>query len=510
MANLTISNICSSDSSNSSSSPHPAHSMDGQKRQDIALAGLTRIEPIKKLADDNHVSRKFVYTQMEKAGSALQKEFEQPSNDEKVLFWIPVTKEWLQSVVVALLLDCHSSFRGVISFFADILDESVSLGTIHNIVKKAVVRARAHNNSQDLSKIHEGAHDELFQGSMPVLTGIDLNSLYCYLLAAEQQRDAETWAIHLLNLENQGLHPERIIADAGKGLRAGQALAWPGVPCYGDHFHAFHILVRLTNTLDKKAYAAMEDREKTKQKMTKAKKKSKGNRLSKKFSSTRNKEANAVDVADNVRILVSWLCNDILTLNGMNAAAREELYDFVADSLRQIMPLCEHRIKPVWQMLVNQRNDLLAFAHLLDKKLNELAQQFQIHIDLAHQMLNLLNISSDHQAYWQMASELKRKLGSKFYSISQAIGNLKEHFHRTSSLVENLNSRLRTYFFLRRQIGADFLDLLQFFLNHTPFMRSERQERRGKSPAELLLGRPHSHWLEMLGFSRFRKEKTAA
>ena len=32
-------------------------------------------------------------------------------------------------------------------------------------------------------------------------------------------------------------------------------------------------------------------------------------------------------------------------------------------------------------------------------------------------------------------------------------------------MVENLNSRLRTYFTLRRQLGTPYLGLLQFFLN---------------------------------------------
>ncbi len=43
---------------------------------------------------------------------------------------------------------------------------------------------------------------------------------------------------------------------------------------------------------------------------------------------------------------------------------------------------------------------------------------------------------------------------------------------RSSSLVENLNSRLRTYFTLRRHLGGAYLDLLRFFLNHRRFMRS--------------------------------------
>jgi len=54
---------------------------------------------------------------------------------------------------------------------------------------------------------------------------------------------------------------------------------------------------------------------------------------------------------------------------------------------------------------------------------------------------------------------------------------------RASSLVENLNSRLRNYF-LRRQLGSQYLDLLRFFLNHRTFMRSECPERVAKSPAQ--------------------------
>ncbi len=76
---------------------------------------------------------------------------------------------------------------------------------------------------------------------------------------------------------------------------------------------------------------------------------------------------------------------------------------------------------------------------------------------------------------------------------------------RASSLVENLNSRLRNYFFLRRQLGPQYLDLLRFFLNHRTFMRSECPERVGKSPAELMTGQKHPHWLEILDFERFQR-----
>jgi hypothetical protein len=76
---------------------------------------------------------------------------------------------------------------------------------------------------------------------------------------------------------------------------------------------------------------------------------------------------------------------------------------------------------------------------------------------------------------------------------------------RASSVIENLNSRLRSYFFLRRHLGSDSLALLQFFLNHRRFVRSEHGVRVGKSPAELLSGKSQAPWLELLGYTPFSR-----
>ena len=67
---------------------------------------------------------------------------------------------------------------------------------------------------------------------MPV--GIDADSTYCYLLSLENHCDADTWGVRLLELEGQAFQPEAAITDAGKAIRAGQALAMPQVPCRGD------------------------------------------------------------------------------------------------------------------------------------------------------------------------------------------------------------------------------------------------------------------------------------
>jgi hypothetical protein len=90
-----------------------------------------------------------------------------------------------------------------------------------------------------------------------------------------------------------------------------------------------------------------------------------------------------------------------------------------------------------------------------------------------------------------------------FEAVSQAMAQTP----RSSSLVENLNSRLRNYFTLRRHLGNSYLDLLRFFLNHRRFMRSQCAERQGKTPREVMTGQDHPHWLTLLGLGSLQPRR---
>ena len=155
-----------------------AHRLEGQQRGALALQGLAGTQPISTLSARHGVSRKFVYQQMHKACEA----FDAPVSEEAVLFYLPVTKAWLRQAVIGWVLLCHGSYRGVIEFLRDVLDIRLCIGTVHNIVQAAVTRAQQINAAQDLSRARATTHDELFQASRPVLAGLDLDSLYCYLL----------------------------------------------------------------------------------------------------------------------------------------------------------------------------------------------------------------------------------------------------------------------------------------------------------------------------------------
>src|SRR4051812_5904175 len=229
-------------------------------RKDLAIQALARSETVSDLAARHGVSRKFVYQQTHKARAALDDAFSSATPDEAVLFELAVTKTWLRQMIVALALICRSSYRGVIEFLRDLLGLSVSLGCVHDVLQAATRQASAVNAEQDLSGIRVGLHDEIFQGATPVLAGVDAQSTYCYLLAAEQRRDVDTWGVHLLDAAERGLRPDYTIADAGRGLRAGQEAAWGDTPCHGDVFHIQRRCEGLANTLLRLAAGATSSR----------------------------------------------------------------------------------------------------------------------------------------------------------------------------------------------------------------------------------------------------------
>jgi len=228
----------------------------GRDRKDLAVQALAGSETVSDLAARHGVSRKFIYQQTYKAAAALDDAFSPATSDDKVLFELAVTKAWLRQAIGGLTLICRSAYRGVVEFLRDLLGVPVSLGCVHDVLEAATRQASAINQGQDLSGIRVGLHDEIFQGAMPVLAGVDAASTYCYLLAAEHRRDADTWGVHLLDAAAQGLDPDYTIADAGQGLRAGQRAAWGDTPCHGDVFHIQRQCEGLANTLARLAKSA--------------------------------------------------------------------------------------------------------------------------------------------------------------------------------------------------------------------------------------------------------------
>jgi hypothetical protein len=484
----------------------PAKALAPSQRLQIGLHALAQSQTVTDLADEFDVSRKFVAKQVAIADRALDEAFAPRASDDEVLFYLPVTKRWLRQLILGLVLICHSPLRGVVELLRDLFDYSMSVGTVFNIVNSAIAPAEKHNRAQDLSRVRVGLHDEIFQAGQPVLVGVDAWSTYCYLLSLEDHRDLVTWGVRLLELQERGFDPDYAVADAGFALRAAQTEVMPDTPCRSDVFHAFMGVTEVATKLENRAYGIMATCVEYQRKIARAKRYGRSNQsCAKLLSDATKKQAQAIALSDDVALLARWLHFDVLALAGPPHADRLALYDFIIAELEARAPQAPTLLGPLVTYLKGQRDNLLLFAGQLDRAFAELATEFAVPAELVRELFAVQALDPNNPKRWRRDAALHRLLGARYYPLSRELEEVRRHTVRASSLVENLNSRLRSYFFLRRHLGDGYLSLLQFFLNHRRYLRSEHPERVGKSPAELLNGQSHPHWLEMLGYTRFSR-----
>jgi len=485
-----------------------AKTLGAGERLCLGVQALAGHQAITGLAQEAGVSRKFVYQQAQVAQAALDDAFAPALADDQVLLHLPITKNWLKQAALGLILICHSSYRGVHEFCRDLVGVNLSVGSVHNIVHQAIAQARPHNLSQHLANIDIAGLDEIFQKGQPVFVGADMRSTYCFLLSAEDQRDGDTWALRLLECQDRGFAPQATIADFGTGIGAGQQRAMAKVPCRGDVFHALYELTPVVTFLENRAYdtiTALDKLEHQKSKLQQQARRAQLGQvqsLGRKVAAAAREQAKAITLADDVAVLARWLRDDVFAVSALPYANRCELFDFIVAELQARVPHCPHRLGPVGTLLKNHREELLAFAWQLDQDLADLAAAFAVPVAIVRELLDLQTLDQRQASYWHKQATLQERLHGRFHALEQAVRSLRKQVVRASSIIENINSRLRNYFFLRREIGAGYLELLQFFLNHRRFLRSECAERVDKSPAELLTGQAHPHWLEMLGYKR--------
>jgi hypothetical protein len=281
----------------------------------------------------------------------------------------------------------------------------------------------------------------------------------------------------------------------------------PGVPCRSDVFHALQEVTEVTTKLANRATEVMATCNRLEGKI--ARDRQKGRRLDrsavKQLSDAVKKQSEAIALADDVACLARWLHFDVLGLAGPCHAERIALYDFICAELTARIPQAATLLQPLVTYLKGQRDNVLAFAAQLDDDFAKLAAEWAVPVDPVRALFAVQTMPLDCAKRWHRDAPLRRLLGERYFPLSQALDEVRHRTVRASSLVENLNGRLRSYFFLRRQLGNDYLALLQFFLNHRRFERSQRPERVDKTPAELLTGQSHPHWLELLGYQRFSR-----
>lgn len=473
-------------------------------RKTIALDAVANT--ISSAAREHQVTNKTAARHRNKALEAINQTFDKHNNkSDGHLFEIPVSKDYIKTIIVLLFIIVKASVRDIIAFVKHAFDYDISHGYISQVLDEATAKANQINQGYDLSSCKTSATDELFHQNKPTLAAIDIDSQFCMGLSSEEHRDEDTWGCFLLDLAQNGYNPGANVMDAGTGMTSAFNSILPNISIRYDHFHTLKDIKEDLRFLKNKKESAMTEVINLSNKIDKARKKNKHQKYSVKLNSAKKSLGHLESIYQTFKTLTEWLQYDVLQLQSINYQDRVKLFDFIVNELEALSAEHPQRIKALATKLVNQKEKLLDAVCTLNDKFKQIAMKHNIALETVWEICNLgrLNIHSDN--YHIKSLSLEALLGENYDKIEDEILLAIASVHRSSSLIENFNSRLRIYLDPRKGFKKSRYALIQFALNHLPFERSIHKKLVGHSPAEVFTQTDHIDFLSLLDLQRFKK-----
>ncbi len=152
---------------------------------------------------------------------------------------LTVDKNLVDQAIVALSL-LKGTVRDIRLGLHLVLGVTRSVGYISQTLAAAGAQAMAHNWSLSVPLPILGEADEIFQGRQPCLTVVDGRSFLVVNLTPAESRDATTWGLTFLELQQRGVRFHDLACDEGRGLQAGVREAELAIPLRPDLFHLLH------------------------------------------------------------------------------------------------------------------------------------------------------------------------------------------------------------------------------------------------------------------------------
>jgi len=448
--------------------------------------------PVEDIVKTSGMSRSYVYEQKDNVTNHIKTLTEQQNFP-----MIKVTPEFKKRLIVSMALDCGSSMSGIQRVFETVLVEPLSIGYISSVLTEASERAQKFDDALRLEGIRQGANDEIFQGRIPILTGIDPESTYVYLLEEAVDRTAETWEIYMEDCKDRGLVLETSINDNGSGLLSGIPRVYPDIDIQCDTFHALYEMGKEVIKIERKAYACIKLESELEER---SEGKRPGKNIEEKLKESQKKTKEAVDIYDIINILFGWL-KELLGFSGYSIQDATNLVEYILGEMERFAACYPGLLKEIEKTRRNLPK-LLSFIKRLEREIDNCARELGIPPDAFRLLYRQMSNSPGFTQYGRMNDELTKILPEQYSALQirtefqKLLGGVK----KASSLVENLNGRIRSYIDMKRIVPTRFFVLMKVYFNTCRYKRSRCKERIGKSPLELLTGKSQPEFLDALGF----------
>lgn len=454
---------------------------------------------ISRLSQEHNVSRPTLYAWREAAHQALLATFSPHPHS-------PPTTRSLERQVLTVLLDAHASERGIQSCLRCLTQQGISLATINSIVQQAGQRALDWMQANMPSSTRALALDEIYANDRrgAILNVVDVHSGAVWASVGPLSVDAESWILLLWELQERGLHWDRLVCDGGAALKAACQNVSPELSVQADQWHVLHacskIQARLRKQLQKlKAQTVVVERQ--------AARIAAGKRPLGRYPKT-DLVGHSQEVVATEQVVgsLSYLMQELKRLLSVVVLSRDGLLSQEARQLELSS----------WQSLLNE---LVSSAPsgsqgLLMRLQEMLSDRFSAMLTFVGQVSALQEclqtvLSGEQQRLLGWAWLHREELG---WSSEQVIEALPEAWRsparmlylgweqavRVSSAVERYHSILRPHLAVHRTFSNGLLALLAVWHNHRVFTRGKN---KGKSPLHLSgMDDAPSDWLVALGY----------
>lgn len=423
--------------------------------------------------------------------------------------------------ILALSLECQSSKENIHVCLQAVFGIYMSPSDIGNVINRYAAMGREKAKDMDIlvfPKICAIALDEIFQGRTPIFTIVDLDSTYSILIKPKEDRKANTWEEELEPLRKLGLNPKTIVSDACGSILLAAPETFKDAVIMID---VFHVLKDLGDCI--RQFIRRVEKPKTEAEGIWKKILDGVNVQPKTWRKLEELEDEVIPYVEQWVSEFEAVRGWIIELVGWSGYTCQECKKLIEWCLDELSQLAERPIKarvhsknkskdypPTSKLLSaiekfrNHKERTMEYLSIFFQKLESRAEEKGISYELLEQAYRLHRCvynSKSYHALKKKACAEQRCTWQDMTDAEEIVSAVIAVTPRASSLVENLNSRIRPTLSKRRNVSADFLELKRLYLNLRPYKRSRKDERLGKSPYELVTGDSGVNFFALLGLA---------
>ena len=405
---------------------------------------------------------------------------------------ILLTQQFIARCVTALLVICGVPVERIAEFFEEVFQYHISKGTIHNIQKRASRKARLIDLRVTLEFIKYVAMDEIFQQGRPVLTGVDLETQYVFIMEETPDRTGSTWESVLNEKKANGLNPTVCVSDSGSGLQKGIPAAYPGITMQLDVFHALRDVGVHVSRQERRGISLLAELCTLERKVN-GKVHQKTIKRYEELSATID---NTLHRTDTLCILYGWL-KELTDFSGYGYAKSLSLCTWILDEMSSLFPESK-KFQKALSSFRNRLPDILRFLRRLQDNLKDAAAQKDIAVHDLMLLYNQRACSAYSEKNAAIEKRIFHRLGTRMLEARDILHHTIQITFRASSMIENVNGRLRCYMNRKRDLSGDFLDLLKLYFNTRKSRRPANKSWTGTSALDRMTGCDNPSFLDML------------